>query len=672
MKQKRMYAVRGRQCRGHWMATALLLASGQAMAAAELLITSPITARSDITVQLPESAAADSQWLLALNDTDVSALLDDSEAGKLFFTPPSALPTGNHQLRLVEMTADGEMREHGLWTFTVRHSERFREAALNARLDVHVSERVDDDNLPAPLPDATVVDGGLRVGASAADGQWRSSAVVEALGSSREPLDGSGRDGLSLGYVHVQGEHGPWQWAAGDQIPMDSALLMSPMLRRGVSAGLNTAPLDVTVWSLRTPAPGGGSALWTREPERRSDGASLTHRPFTDTPQTLAVTVGWLQGEGPSGNGDPGSGVLADPESREGEAASVALESWLFDERLHWQGEYAWSSRESDVDTLSPGPALETQRDEAWDTRLTWYPLRNWKLIGQPVAMSTGIERREVGTAFYSPTNPQMLADRSVLGGYGSLFWAGLSLQAYLGTQDDNVDDNPLLPVTELEQHSYSLGYAPLLRGSGWLGQPAINLSWQDTDQDVSRAAALLSEGDLYRNRQMSASLAVQYPRWSWDLAHSRGRDRSEQTFLADLETELTQLSLRLPVGERLTVEPYGQRAEAMNRLQSDDDSTIDQAGMTLGMQWSRRVWSSLTYTWGWLEQDGEDSQRLDDVQGSVNWQWRQARGWMPGVSFNLGGQYYRQPMLDALARESQWQVFAGVTASWARMGGQP
>lgn len=655
-----------------WLACCLMSVSVDASASAELLMAQPITPGSEITVSLPESAAADSQWLLELNNTDVSPLLVESEPGKLSLIPPSALPTGDHQLRLVEMTPAGDLHEHGVWTFTVRHSARFREAGLNARLDVTVSERLDEDNLPEPLPDSTVVDGGLRVGATAADGQWRSSAVVEALGTSRDPLEGSGRDGMSLGYVHVQGQHGPWQWTAGDQIPLSSTLLMQPVLRRGLSAGLSTEPVDVILWSLRTPPPGGGSALWTREPERRSDGASLTHRPIADAPESLSVTVSWLQGEGPSGNGEFGSGVLSDPETRSGEASSVALESWLFDERVHWQGEYAWSSQESDADSLSPGPALEEQRDEAWDTRLTWYPLRNWKLMGQPVAMSTGIERREVGTAFYSPTNPQMLADRSVLGGYGSLFWAGLSLQAYLGTQDDNVDDNPLLPVTELEQQSYSLGYAPLLNGNGWLGQPAFNLSWQNTDQDVSRAAALLSEGDLYRNQQMTASLAIQYPRWSWDLAHSRGRDRSEQTFLSDLETELSQLSVRLPMGERLTLEPYGQRAESMNRLLSDDDSTLSQAGMTLGMQWSRRVWSSLTYTWGRLEQDGADSQRLDDVQGSVNWQWRQPRGWVPGVSLNLGGQYYRQPVLDALDRENQWQVFAGVTASWARTGVRP
>lgn len=663
---KRRYKHRG------WLAAGLLVASGCVAAAAELQIATPITTRSEITVLLPDSAAADSQWLLALNGTDISALLDTSAVGKLFFTPPSALPAGDHQLRLVEMTVDGEMREHGVWTFTVRHSERFREAAVNARLDVNVSERVDDDNLPEPLPDTTVVDGGLRVGASAADGQWRSSAVVEALGTSRDPLEGTGRDGLSLGYVHVQGQHGPWQWTAGDQIPMDTGLLMEPLLRRGLSAGLTTAPLDVTVWSVRTPPPGGGSALWTRQAERRSDGASLTHRPLADSPETLAVTVSWLQGEGPRGNGDPGSGVLADPESRAGEATSVALESWLLDERLHWQGEYAWSSRESHVDALSPGPALDEQRDEAWDTRLTWYPLRRWKLAGQPVSLSTGLERREVGTAFYSPTNPQMQADRSVLGGYGSLYWAGLSLQVYVANQGDNVDDNPLLPVTDLQQQSYSLGYAPLLSGSGWLGQPALNLSWQDTDQDVTRAAALLDEGDLYRNRQITASLAVQYPGWSWDLAHSRGRDRSEQTFLTDLRSELSQLTVRLPVADRLTLEPYAQLADYLNRFQPADDSTTTQAGITLGMQWSRRVWSSLTYTWGRLEQVNRDDQRLDDVQGSVNWQWRQPRGWVPGVSFNLGGQYYRQPLLDDLERQGQWQVFAGVTASWARTGVQP
>lgn len=652
---------------GYWLwIGCLTVAATQAQATARLQLPPVPTATSPVTVMLPESTVAGSQWLLELDATDVSPLLDRSSPGQLHFKPPSPLTTGDHQLRLVEVTTDGELREHGLWTFTVRHSERFRDASLHARLDVGGRQRLDDQHLPSPTPSRFQADGGLRLGATAANSDWHSSAVVEALGTSRDPFDEQERDGLALGYVRLDGGKGPWQWTLGDQIPGQPGLLVEPTLRRGVAAGFATDPLDLTLWSVRTPLAGGGSALWTGNEERRTDGVTLTHRVFADHPERLTLSASWLQGEGARGDGDPGSGMTADPDAAAGQAGSVALQSWLFQRRLHWQGEYAWSHRDGEE---TGEQKLDDEDDSAYATQLTWYPLRQLKLANRPLALNLGLERREVGPHFYSPLNPQQLTDHNLLGGFAGLHWAGVSLQAYGGHQDDNVDDNPLLADTELRQQSYSLGFAPSL-ATPWplLGQPSLSLSWQDNDQRVTRSAALLDEGPLYRNRQLTGSAAFYCPAWSWDLSHSRGRDRAWQDLPVDLHTELSQLALRLPLGQRLTLEPYGQYSRVMNRLQASDDSTLRQAGLTLGMQWHPRFWSSLTYTYGKRNPRRESAQRLDDVQGSVQWQWRRPRGWVPGFNLSLGGQYFRQPLLltASESRTGQWQVFAGITASWA------
>jgi len=102
-------------------------------------------------IHIPKSVPTDvlQSLVLELDNIDVTAMVTrDGEYAA--FTPIQPLEFGKHVLRLVEYAADGDINEKGYWEVSVRRSSLFREADYAADINLTASQRIADNNDPAP------------------------------------------------------------------------------------------------------------------------------------------------------------------------------------------------------------------------------------------------------------------------------------------------------------------------------------------------------------------------------------------------------------------------------------------------------------------------------------------------------------------------------------------
>ncbi|WP_295813198.1 hypothetical protein, partial [uncultured Nitratireductor sp.] len=163
--------------------------------------------RSDpIVILLPAGLdpAVYGNLAVELDDLDVTAFVL-AEAGRLTVTPPEALGTGSHSLRLIERGADGSILERGFWSLEVRHSDLIRDLSLTADLAGEVNGRVADGGLTTPSQHVTGESAG-NLEAAASDEGWRISAQGNYLYNSQLEL-GLDERNFDLGENRIDGDY---------------------------------------------------------------------------------------------------------------------------------------------------------------------------------------------------------------------------------------------------------------------------------------------------------------------------------------------------------------------------------------------------------------------------------------------------------------------------------
>ena len=622
--------------------------------------------------------------VLELDGFDVTRLVA-REPDRLVFKPPQPLAWGQHQLRLVERAANGEILERGKWTLEIRKSSAFREARLQSNMVLSVTQRTSNDDLTPPTPARDLTAGAAQFQGVLADADWRITGQADLLHNSQEALMprsyNHGR--VDIGRYLFTGAQGPVSAAIGHQSVGTDGLIMQGFNRRGVSARLGTqeSRISLTGFSLHAQdIIGFHEGLGISSSDNRVDGVVIGTRPVTPGRDGMAVSATYLSGEGPS---QSGVGVGGDATSTSGRAGSLVVDGNTLNQRLRLRGEYAVTyydfdgrGRDTDgdgvIDSNLPG-----EGDRAYSFLAVYAPWRDKTVAGKPLALNIGIESKRLGTYFRSPANPTGIADRELLRGFTSLRWSGLDVQMSHGRETDNVNNQTLLPRIRTYLNSLSVGYAPSLPVQkdsalpppklAWYGRPFYNAALLAMDQDVTQAGGSLSTGRLHATRNLSLSANFAYPMWSWSVGHVLGKDDDFTNLASDTRSRSTQLSANMRLGQKLTIGPTVQWNNIEDRDNRSRDSKTLNTGLNLGYAFTQRLSGNLGYNlYRRKVADDSANTRTQDITGQLRWTAIQTQGARPGVALSLEGQYSDAgDRVTASNNRSSYQVFLKAAISW-------
>jgi hypothetical protein len=646
-----------------------------------------------IRLRLPVLPPATIQQLaLELDDVDVSAMAT-IEGRDVVFAPPQPLGWGAHQLRLVEHTADGNIREVGVWNIEIRRTTALREAGLQSSASLNGNQRIADDNLTQPEPKTFQADGGAQLQGTLANGSWRTTGQMDLLYSSQRQLMPRGENGtyVDVGTFLLTYEQGPVVARAGHHSAAPDSLILSGFQRRGVSLGAQSHDLSfgMTAFSSATQdVVGFVQGLGIGDSSNVTNGITLSARPFGSRPEALALAATYLSGKDP-GPSNAGSGAASGSTvATQGKAADILLDSQLLERRLRLRGEYAWTQFDIDgegSDTNSDGVIdsnLQSTRDSAYAVLATYTPWHDKVIKDSPFVWMLGVEQRKLGTFFKSPAAPTGIADRAMVRAFTAMNWSGLDAQVSLGNETDNVNDLDLVPRTRTGQRFASLAYTPQInrqpRPDGslpelpWYGQPQFNVSYTGVTQEIEKSGANLSTGPLNDSSTFLFVASFTYLTWSWSANYTSVDVQNRIGTTVDTNNNTVGLNANFRFAEKLTLTP---RIQYSLDEQSDPppgvaatDTGTTTAGITVGYAFSERLVASLQYDLN--RQDtpcGCQDSQTQDVTGSLTWMAVPARESKPGVTFSVDGRYHDAEDQGAVtAIPSTYQVFFKMGVSWA------
>ncbi|GAB4394552.1 MAG: hypothetical protein Tsb0032_20760 [Kiloniellaceae bacterium] len=574
-----------------------------------------------------------------LDDLDVTAFA--AVAGRrLTVTPPEALGTGPHSLRLIERGSDGSILERGFWSLEVRHSEWIRDLSLSADPTLKVNGRVADGGLTTPSQHVTA-EGAGNLEAAAGDEGWRLSVQGNYLYNSQLEL-GLDQRNFDVGEYRIDGDIEQDDFFAGftlgDHDTGIDNLIMSGFHRRGASfrAGLADDRLSVTGFVQRTePLVGTRHALGISHDEERVEGASISVRPIEALKDNIVLSGTFYTGEG----GDGGFGVGTEEVVNEGHGWSIAADTLWFDEALRLRGEYARAS--FDFDGKDEGFDAETA--DAYAVLAALEPLRGATLDGSVFTWTIGVQREEVDTFFSSLANPYLESDRETTSVYTDFFWEEFTAQLRVDHQLNNVDELDYLPTDRNINVYFSGNYTPYVEplddGSlPWHGQPFFGLSAALYEIDrVERSEDFPDDDADNTTRSLTLSAGSNYNSWSWNLSHTVYSFEDHVDLSSDTLNNTTGLSAYVLVGDWLTLSP-GLQWDDFRDLDSGDDAQA--LLLSLGADVTiipETLTASLYYSLNHRLGDG-DTPNSNSLNGEMVWTLRQAEVNKLGVALAFSG----------------------------------
>lgn len=605
----------------------------------------------------PLAGAGSERRAVELDDVDVTALLA-VEGEVLVLRPVEPLAWGEHRLRLVEYTDEGEIIERGFWTFEVRRSAALREADGMVAAELSASHRLADDGLSG-APEAFQSEGVAQVSGRLADDRWRLEGEADLLYNPRRALRPEGMAALDVGAFRLRARQGGWEALAGQQMPLAEGLIARDFMRRGASVGYlhGRSGLSLLGFALQAQETAGfREGMGLDKSDNRLDGLVLSLRPPRRPmgSEDFAVSAAWFRGRDP---GQVGAGVGGDTATAaDNTAYSVAVDGRWLDRRLRLRGEAARTRY--DYDGAGEAPAVS-------DDALALLAVYEYPAVraGLP-AWQVGVERRRLGTYFRSIADPGGVADRDAWRGFLALQWDGINIEASLGRERDNVNELTGLPRIATRQADLTLAWSlPVGEESPW--QPGLEVAFSNLRQRVSRAGGGLEQGGLRDTRvwRLGAGLAAE--RTTLGLSFGHGRDE-DLLYGGGSDSATSEFNMETWVGEDLFLALVAQQERYRG---------LDGGGRLLSETWTLdgdylltprlALRASLA---GSRERDDEGprASRRQSLVLSLRWQMWRAAAWRPALYWTLEGSRNRQR--DTVWPEGntdRYQLFLRFEMAW-------
>ncbi|MBW2207484.1 MAG: hypothetical protein JRG79_11285 [Deltaproteobacteria bacterium] len=620
-----------------------------------------------VRILLPEDISTEvlQQLGLELDAIDVSAMAV-FEDGVIVYVPVQPLSHGLHVLRLVEYAQDGSILERGYWNLDIRQSENYSQAAFNAAITLTASQRVGDKNIDAD-PDRLQGQGGASLGSVIADEGWQVDSRADLIYNSQHEQTPNGHQ-LDLGEYLLTGNTESTELRVGHHAVPQNNFTLDNFYRRGISGdiGISSLRSTVTGFSMRSEQiTGFNEGLGVGDSDNRVDGVLLHSQPLSNNPERLDLLFSYLDGEGPAGTG---TNVAGQDSVNTGSAWSVAIDSALLAQQLRLRGEY--SGTDYDFDGKNTG--FNEESDEAWSALALYTPTPSGTQES-PLYWSIGAEHMNVGTFFKSLANTSLSADREMTRLFGSLSLDTWAMESSFAREEDNLDDDALLPTTRTYQGYATLSYSPfdpIPEDSffSWLGTPShsIALAYIDQEETDTPAGSATPETD---NRTDSAQLqsAFMLSTWNWGGGFGWNRFRDYSGASPDSRTLTANMNAAFPVGERVYLSP-----SVEFQTTKDEDSGVKQHainwGLTAGISFiPEKLDGNFSFTLNQNKTTNDPLSRQDEytilVSGDVVWHWIAARTNRPGFDVSLNGiwQNVNDDVTPALEETSN-QVFLNFT----------
>ncbi len=589
------------------------------------------------------------RWAVELDGIDVTVLLK-RQGRSWVLQPLEPLSWGEHQLRVVEYDQDGEIIEHGLWHFEIRRSRAFRDAEGEFGLTLGLDRRLANERAPSPpsqLQGAFQGEGRLQAG------NWQAQGGADLIYLPDEDQRLPNQEPLALGDYQVRWQDGRWRASAGLQAPLPEGLLAQDFIRRGVDLRLDLPRARLHLFALRTQeAVGWGNALGISDGGDRLHGVSLSARPLS-RPDALMFNAAWLQGRSPGQNG---AASLGDPTALDNTAGSMRIESLWRQRRLRLHAEWAWSRWR-----LRENGEATTEELRGDGHRL----LIGYTLPSESLPSRITLERSRIGTYYRSLANPDAPNDRR-----GSRItlesrWRSLDLQAWWGTEQDNVDDLSFLPRIETRAGEIALTFTPFGIGERhpWLGDPSLGLRYDGNRQRVVRSGAGLERGGLRATRNWGINGAFDYPWGTLSAALNQGRDR-------DLAGQNTSHSLSSELGANARMNETLQLGLTLQRERYRDDgpphTATTRGTWNLDLDYAPRSDVSLTAALSLARDRSDNATRNTEqrrLQLSLAWEQNPPAALRPGVLWRLEGNH--DEWRDSGSVESDYQILLRLELTW-------
>lgn len=659
---------------------------------------------SDIRIELPPEVTVETlQWLaLEIDDIDVSEVvrLEESPDGfVIVVTPPQPLQPGAHRVRLVEYAPDGEIVERGNWTIETGSPTGFAEKSLDVQTTADLGYRVEHDaNGRGSLsnPDATgdsdaagaatarqslngdndfQGDGSTSIRGRLAKNDWEVEGEASVLYSSlgvdlRDTIDDprSGDD-VDLGEYLISRRDDVSEINLGHHAIESDSLIMEDFYRRGVSANRSIAGgrATGTAFAMRAqPMIGRRDIFGIEEVDSRVMGGVASVSPF-DGSRALTVSVAALAGKG---NDDTGASLAGRDVLAEGDAASIAAESRLVDDKLRIRGEYA----RTDYDFDGIDGDLDKIDDDARMLLAEIAPMQGTMLGDSPADLTLGAEYQQTGLFFRSIANSFLPSDKDLRRVYSDFRWGGLSLRMSAAAEHDNVDNAPDLARLETDLYQVSASFTPQPdydeQGNfetPWYGRPSLNAGLQYGHQEQTQLPEDFRGFPLdRRTRTARLGASFYHPRWTWYTGHTLGFEDDLTRRTPDVRNEISDLGVSFSVARRVNVGLQYQ----YNRIHESDGqiTRTNLWGVNLdAVLIPETLTGRLSYSMN-LDRTTDDSFSSDNafLNFELDWQVVQPRENRPGLSLFLRGDLQNfDDRVDPDNDSTPSQVFVGMSVDW-------
>jgi len=624
-----------------------------------------------LKLRLPLSIAnaLTQNMVIELDSVDITAMLQNKN-GELIYKPVQLMTTGQHELRVVEYTQDGDIEELGFWSFEVRESKIFQNYEIAGDTQLRANYRTSDKNIGYPEPREFQGQAISQIGFNTTNGDWYSEGQFDLLYDSikENRINNRAIDNneflFSVGNQHTNAKIGHHSIGV-------TSLVMNNFRHRGVSFESRIASINsrVTGFSFSSANISGFSrGLGIGDSQQRVDGATFDTSPFSENPRSLYLTGTWLQGRSlGSGNfiADLNSSQLTETD---GDAWSFSGESLLFNDKLRLRAEYAQTDYDFEV-----SDDLNSDRDTAHSLLATYADISDFG-----VAWNIGATSQKIGTFFRSLGNLGLPGDKELIRTFAGAQWPTFGIQANIEQQKDNVEQIQLLPRIRTDLKNFSFNWTPAIQqNDSWLGKPSMTLSrvHQSQKQTFTPIGFLLPQANNdIRNWQLSSNFSYQKNSWGLGITNTELIDRS--SLQNNSETMSLNLFTNLVFGEESdfnlsSIIAFNEIEDKTNNINSTSISYSVQSAFVI---LPKKLDASVDLN---LNQNQTSDISIDGdnfaVNFSIRWIISEANANKFGFELNMSGIYndYTDNLLNLNSIEAH-QTFLTLTATLpSRMGEQ-
>ncbi|TQV78489.1 hypothetical protein [Denitrobaculum tricleocarpae] len=584
----------------------------------------------EIVIRIPDDVPFEILLRLGLevDAIDVTPLLA-FEDQSFTYRPQQALEPGEHELRMIELTPDGEVIARGSWVLFVSGDAGIADVSpdvdpfsLSATNSVEFSQRLDDKGF-SNQPARGQVSGGGYADTAYSAGRWSVTGNANYLLETQKARSSTGRR-FDLGEYNFNtrfdGEDIFGQVALGHQSLDIDNYIMSNYSRRGLSASLGSADemIAVTGFSfLPESTVGSENITGLGDSDNRLMGFQATAHPVPAWGQDFSVTGIYYNGQGSNG----GFGIGGDTIVNEGDGWGVTVEHFLFERSLQLTGQYARSNFEQGDVVVGEDEA----QGDAWSFAAAYTPFQSEEIGGEYLSVTIGAQYERVDTFFNSLANSSLAADRESVLLYSDINWGSVSANAQALYQTNNVDDLEELPTERLSSYQFSANYYPTIDPpaegeTDWFGQPFLNLNAGTAgNKRIKTPEAYLGTDTDNQNYSVTLGGGSSYGAWGWQLSEtfSGFLDRTNQS--SDSTNYMTDVSANWAVSDAVQVNSGVQWSRFKDKM---FDTRTNSINLNLGLQAEiipETLNTALNYNLNLLTGDG-DTPDNTIANGEIVW----------------------------------------------------